>query len=151
MTQNGCAVIAAPLARRPGRSRASASVNGVTGKPTTPLRRDRRSDGVMVGTGVLGAGTEACASPAGQLPRPGRIDAAAHLGLIVALAVRAARVALAPAGQRIVIEIDAQPGPIGDLDAAVDEADAAAGDDFVVSVLPRVMRVAGERQVRGGG
>ena len=48
MQQNGCAVIAATLARRPARSTVSASLNGVTGKPTTPVRRDRSSDGVIV-------------------------------------------------------------------------------------------------------
>ena len=89
--------------------------------------------------------------PSRQDAFPIRINVFAHFGFVVALAITTLGVALSSTRELIVVQLDAEPGFVRDADAAADDGDPAAEDNFVLRRLPGVMGVAGVREVRSGG
>ena len=76
----------------------------------------------------------------------------AHFKFVVAFAVGAFFVALFASGDLIVIQLHAEAGFVGNLDAAAFDLHASAVDDLILLLLPGVMGVAGVGEVgRGGG
>src|SRR5689334_15899645 len=86
--------------------------------------------------------------PPRQNPFPQRIDVFAHLGFVVAFAVRAFLVTFTAARDLIVVEFHAKAGFVRNCDLSVDNWNASSEHDFVLRLRPWIMRVACIAKVR---
>src|SRR5262249_54562877 len=125
----GCLSRARRFLRRPAASSDRSALKGVTGKAITPRSLLRISSAFIQSPFALITGFRL--SPSRQNALPVGIDMLAHLGRVVSLAILTLLIALAAAGELIVVKFDAEARSIRNADGAVDDGHASTGDDFV--------------------